>query len=328
MAKVHYYWLDWMKAIGMYFIVAGHLSPVGYEYIYVFSVPLFFIISGFLAKHEKEALFWHKQWHNLILPCIVICLLMHIYDVILELVHNNFILENIPKHIFYCIIGEHGLGTDAGGLGMCWFIYTLVLCRILYQYTYGVIVLRWLIVIICLAIAFIYNRQDIEVYNAVLNTSLAYPLYVLGGGGKLLYDKMKRPALSTLMIVLFVIGLALVIICGKFNGAPWMFEARYGNNLILFLIGGVAGTLAVFVCSYYLQHFYYRAIDVISRGTIIVLGFQQVLIRCFDHAPAMFHGGISEYVAAFIIMLIFIPLITLSERYFPVLLGTRVSKIN
>lgn len=49
-------WCDWMKAIGMYFIVAGHFFPIGYKYIYVFNVPLFFILSGFLCK--KEALGW------------------------------------------------------------------------------------------------------------------------------------------------------------------------------------------------------------------------------------------------------------------------------
>ena len=329
MAKLHYYWIDWMKTIGMYFIVAGHLNPVGYTYIYVFSVPLFFIISGFLAKHEKNRnMFWQKQWTNLILPCIVICLLMHIHDIMLGVVHGNFSWEDIPKHIFYCIIGEHGLGTGSGGLGMCWFIYTLVLCRILYQYTFDKIVLRWLVVIVCLVVAIMYNRQEIEVYNAVLNTSLAYPLYLFGGGGKFLYDNMRHPVAKTLIIVLFVISLTLVAVIGKLNGAPWMFGARYGNNLILFLIGGIAGTLAVFACSYLFQRFHCRGIDVISRGTIIVLGFQFVLIECYSHAPELFHGGLSEYVAAFIILVSFLPLINFSEIYFPVLLGTRVLNRN
>lgn len=44
-------WIDWMKALGMFFIVWGHLSPAHLkDVIYAFNVPCFFIISGFLFK--------------------------------------------------------------------------------------------------------------------------------------------------------------------------------------------------------------------------------------------------------------------------------------
>ena len=42
--------IDWMKTIGMYCIILGHFLSIGHKYIYVFSVPLFFVISGFLNK--------------------------------------------------------------------------------------------------------------------------------------------------------------------------------------------------------------------------------------------------------------------------------------
>ena len=45
-------WVDWMKALGMYLIVAGHFFSVGDKYLYIFSVPVFFVISGFLNKRE------------------------------------------------------------------------------------------------------------------------------------------------------------------------------------------------------------------------------------------------------------------------------------
>lgn len=46
-------WIDWMKAWGMYFIVLGHFFSIGSAYVYVFNVPLFFIVSGFLYKYDK-----------------------------------------------------------------------------------------------------------------------------------------------------------------------------------------------------------------------------------------------------------------------------------
>ena len=47
MLKEHLYWIDWMKVIGIYFIVLGHLFPIGNEYIYVFSVSLFLLFLVF-----------------------------------------------------------------------------------------------------------------------------------------------------------------------------------------------------------------------------------------------------------------------------------------
>lgn len=43
-------WIDWIKIIGIYLIVLGHMSAPGNDFIYVFHVPLFFITSGYLAQ--------------------------------------------------------------------------------------------------------------------------------------------------------------------------------------------------------------------------------------------------------------------------------------
>ena len=48
-------WIDWMKTIAMYSIVAGHGGVPGNKNFYVFSVPCFFILSGFLSKQENDA---------------------------------------------------------------------------------------------------------------------------------------------------------------------------------------------------------------------------------------------------------------------------------
>lgn len=42
-------YIDYMKTSGIYLIVLGHMFPCpGTNFIYSFSVPLFFFISGFL----------------------------------------------------------------------------------------------------------------------------------------------------------------------------------------------------------------------------------------------------------------------------------------
>ena len=66
MAKEHFAWIDWMKVLAMYLIIAGHLSVPGNRYIYVFSVPAFFILSAIaefledvcavVCKNKKEVI--------------------------------------------------------------------------------------------------------------------------------------------------------------------------------------------------------------------------------------------------------------------------------
>ena len=180
--KERYYWIDWMKVIGIYFIIAGHFFPVGNEYIYAFSVPLFFIISGFLGKREDDnALFWKKLHKNLILPCIVICAIVHLLDIISSIRLHIFRWEHIPQHILNCIVGIHGLDTDAGGLGMCWFIYTLAICKIISQFVGKNRILFIVTLLLCVAISIVYNEQGLHLRNAVVDTTLAFPLYAMGG---------------------------------------------------------------------------------------------------------------------------------------------------
>lgn len=54
-------WLDWMKTIGMYLIVYGHYTSYAHEFIYTFSVPLFFVMSGFLFKKEENIRTFFKK---------------------------------------------------------------------------------------------------------------------------------------------------------------------------------------------------------------------------------------------------------------------------
>ena len=41
-------WLDWMKVLAILSILWGHFFSPGHLYLYVFSVQVFCVISGFL----------------------------------------------------------------------------------------------------------------------------------------------------------------------------------------------------------------------------------------------------------------------------------------
>lgn len=47
-------WLDVIKALGIMLVYFGHAHVPGNRYIYMFHMPMFFIISGFCWNEEKN----------------------------------------------------------------------------------------------------------------------------------------------------------------------------------------------------------------------------------------------------------------------------------
>ncbi len=322
----HLYWIDWMKVIGMYFIIVGHIFPLGHQYIYVFSVPLFFFISGYLGHREDSVqVFWKKLFKNLILPCVIILIILHIERLLSQVRFGSFEWAYVPMHIKNCLFGDMALHTEAGGIGICWFIYTLALCKIIQQFVVKNTIVNIVVIIVGIIIAVFYNKNNLHLCNAFLNTTLAYPFYAIGGGYKCLnIDKINRK--PWLMITGAIAGVIIVFVVGWYNGAPWMYDATYGKNIFLFFLGGLAGTFTMYVISYYLREIKPRSLMILSKGTIIILGFHQLFIRIYDNFPNYLHGVSLEYISALIILVLFIPIIQLSERYFPALLGLRANK--
>ena len=49
------HWIDTLKAIGIMLVFLGHSGAPFHDGIYLFHMPLFFIISGFLWNMDKYA---------------------------------------------------------------------------------------------------------------------------------------------------------------------------------------------------------------------------------------------------------------------------------
>lgn len=314
-------WIDWMKCIGMYLIILGHFFSVGYRYIYVFSVPLFFLISGFLSKHEiTKSFFWRKLWHNLIIPTIIICV---INVVIIPLIfssyqHIDLSCSNIRRLLLYPIIGMQNI------LDTCWFVYTLILLKVIHQYIKN-IWWRWFITVPFLFCSYLYNHIDMTIFhpllknpNAIANVFVAYPFYVLGDSLQKYKQLLNDYHNKSILFTCFVICLFVVYICGTHNDYVWMYKGAYGDNMLLFLIGGIAGSAAIFCIAKSIGSSP-NAVITISKGTIIILGFNKHFISLFQYLVQL--PPIIDYISALLILILFIPIITIMEKKFPIILG-------
>ncbi|ESS74094.1 acyltransferase [Methyloglobulus morosus KoM1] len=77
------FWLDNLKAFGVFLVVFGHLIPESYlkQYIYSFHVPLFFFISGFLFDRTKYSFkqYLRKKLNTLLVPYFCFAIFSYLF---------------------------------------------------------------------------------------------------------------------------------------------------------------------------------------------------------------------------------------------------------
>lgn len=320
-------WIDWMKSIGIYLIVAGHFFPIGEKYVYAFSVPLFFLVSGFLSKREADnRVFWRKLWHNMVIPLSSLCFIIFLADQCIMIHEGNFNILDIPRYVMGFFCGFHF------SLQCLWYVYTLICLKIILQFLAKGRILN-ILLIISLPLAGIWlNRvfpsifgfRIVRAYNAAIDTTIAYPFYIIGfylREWKSAISRYRNIPVEIISLVIFAIILIFSVI---YNGDDRVSIVRcgYGDNFILYLTGGLAGSICVLIVSKFLGDTFVRIIDIISRGTIIILAFHIYLIPYIKPLIAEYNPAV-EYLAAFILTISFIPLIMLISRYAPFLIGSR-----
>lgn len=310
-------WIDWMKVLGMLAIVYGHFHTSYYEFVYTFSVPLFFAISGFLSKREQSYhTFLKKVFWNLVIPMLGISIINYC----IEIVCNGISMSPISFVVNF-LLGMH----DA--IGELWFVYTLIILKVILQYIKNERLLL-AFVPIALLIAWSLDNYDItllgkhvlKMHSAILSVFLAYPFYIMG-----YFLKNERKLLAMrkdkLRMGLLMVGSAIgVYLCSKYNACVLMVNHEFGENIFYFLIGSICGIVLVYILARMLENIRWHSIINLSTGMILILGFQmQFIVLICRHIHIS--GGVETLIASIIVMLIFIPIIKLTERYCPYLMG-------
>lgn len=320
-------WIDLIKVLGMYFIVLGHFFPFGDKYIYAFSVPLFFFISGYLSKYLSLKEFVNKTYKTLLLPLILLCFLSQIIDLGIELYNSDSVnIENYIKKWMSILFGNQGENYYYGGLGGCWFIYTLILLKILFN-VLKKNKLHLIVIICCLLISIYLNNNEIYFYNSFTNVFLAYPYFIVGFWTNK-YKILEKIKISNVTIVLAIL---LFFITSSFNGYLMMYKNDYGNNILLSYL---AAFLGIFLCYNFCKKFekyYNRYFHVLSMGTILILAFHGYFITLFQNinlSVLNLYLVISAYIFSVLILFLFYPITLCVGKYMPSILGGRIVSVQ
>lgn len=311
-------WIDWMKALGIYLIVLGHFYSIGEKFIYVFHVPLFFVVSGLLIKKEADKqTFWRKLWYNLAIPMLLMAVINFAYHSILQFINGLF----SPVDAYWFV--RNVLFGMVSGFDTLWFVLTLMLLKIIFQYCFSG-KLFYSLSVVMMVLAYVYNHSSLSGLpfflnepNAVIDVCTAYPFFALGVLLRNYKEVINALNSKPMLIAAFVFALLLVALCCTYNGYVGMYRCYYGGNFFLFLLGGIAGTVLLWALSM-LVGCAPKVITIISRGTIIILGFHKILI---DLSRVFFTPSVFDIVFAILILILFIPLIIAIENYFPLMAG-------
>lgn len=305
-------WLDSMKALGVFIIVSGHYFPPNHELLYVFSVQLFFIMSGFLSKKESHQIFIRKTFSQLIIPMILLGIIYHMIIAMIDILSGSFSIGLLIQKIYGLFIG------NTRALAGLWFVYTLVLSKIISQFTPKSI--KPIVAILCLAGSLYLNEYTEMAYrNCFVNTLLAYPVFFIGE--TLSRYKKQIDGINNRYILgsFIIIGATGVLISKLSNNVVWMYLGEYGSNIGIFLIGGMCGTMMCFgLCKLFFNRFNHYIL-LLAEGSILVLAFQNFFIR----VTSPLTHGYGYYLTALLSLIAFIPLIIICKRYFPILVGYR-----
>ena len=310
-------WLDWMKVWAILSIIWGHFFSAGHIYLYVFSVQVFCVISGFLYKKSDSWIVCIKKcFWQLFVPTVIMSVIMQLeaYFRCIAVGQNYDI--SWSWYFEWLLLGHRWC------MGPCWYFYSLIVMRLIMQILPEKKWVFILLFVILSACSIYLNHISFEVSNANVNVLVCMPFFLIG-----VFLKPVKTALNKLHNYfieagIMIVSVAVVIKCGDYNGYVWMYKNCFGNNFVLYLLGGMAGTVMLYVVSLWLGRLsYHNMVVTLSKGSILIIGLHIIIVRRLTELPDRF--WVEDLMLAILILLAFVPMVQLAERFCPILLGRR-----
>lgn len=327
-------WIDWAKTIGICLVIIGHTHLSGYEYkikyfIYLFHMPFFFLISGYLHKRNDDyKSYFRKTFASIIIPYFLLNFLV-------------FIFINIPSAIFsgdfnyYMRENFLSIFTGSGFIpaSTCWFLLAIFWIRLL---VYWLLKLKtvYIILVIFLIISIAYYI-DLSVVNFVnipyyiTQALLVTPFYV---AGYYLHKTRMLEKTTKYKYSLFSFFLLLIIVCYKLQ-YPYVIDiwaCKMGKDPILYYLGSFAGAFMLIFASQFFDRKTNSLVQTISTGIIFILATHQAIYVFITNIAfkEFVQFGITYslvYCLSFIIFSYY--MIRIIQKYCPILIGNRKIRI-
>lgn len=120
---------DMMKGIGILLVIIGHVAHgYGlYPIIYVFHMPLFFIVSGYFYKPKQPLVLFKRDVKLLLLPYCLVAMLILMYGATMA-----FIRHDASKFTYWLEAFLYA-GVPEPTISSLWFLLAMFWCRMVYN---------------------------------------------------------------------------------------------------------------------------------------------------------------------------------------------------
>ena len=335
-------WIDWTKALAVMIVVFCHLPQSQerfyFRFLQAFIISIFFFLSGYLKKDRgsyKEN--WKKYWNGLILPYIIYNAIVYPYWFTKYYMQQGALPDFLTalKPIFGAIPLQHNNSFCEPLDGPLWYLpailithVTIDLCRkTRYQHTI-MIMLCFICIILYGADKWYYFAPDLTPMGIMKNLPFYYMGYIMGQ--KQLFKRVTPKHDLTFSIGLFILSILLFQwhLTAFFAGQHILHIAIYYPACTAFLFGVLHG------CKI-LDAFRSKIITKLSIGTLVVIGLHIVPITIINFIMELSRGLSSTIcyqwyealVITIIITAILFPLILISIKYMPILIGRKNTRM-
>lgn len=331
--------IDIAKVIGIYLVILGHyMLYMGLDFkpcsmmdithwIFMFHMPLFFILSGMLYRQRDSKTEWVKVKIQLLKPYLYMNLISIVICSVIVAFAGDFSIKLFLRNILGIFTAGDFYGKAVLSYsGALWFCFSLACIKMLLSKTL-MMKYKTLFVISLITVSgggmYIGDRLPLK-----LDSSLVGCLFFMFGyflrNIILRLDNISKYKLILICVIsatiLYYVGVNNVDFSQLKNVS--INAMRYGNNPIMFIVAGIAGTILVCAFSKLIERIYCDYIRFIADGTIVILGFHHVVFFLFQgHIDS--YNPIVAVSLSFVILIICCGIIFLCKRFFPVLLGNR-----
>ena len=249
-------WIDVVRGFLIILVVLGHSisGPYydlnsGIDYIYLFHMPAFFILSGYLYKDRDESIFklLFKRAKRLLIPYISYLILINIPIII-----NNYIdtkdIANLYRNIIFTLLGGQFLNQYSGVL---WFLTCLFFTEAFFIISNRLFKNDYLRII---SVVFLYTLAHIEAW--------------FFSGGKLPLALDISLITITYVAIGFYFKKLFLIKIGYINFGLELWGHHYTNYILDLIIPASISLMIFNLCSYLEKS---KILEELGKNTITIM---------------------------------------------------------
>lgn len=281
MRKLH---VDLIKAIGIFLVILGHANHCNAPlkvWIYSFHMPVFFFASGLVMKEYPISVYFKTKLRTLLLPFLL-----------WGCIYAAFSMENLVRIVY----GSYRSLVNSGTLSSLWYLPVLFLGQLLAQLVRRVFPRAAVSVGICVGLAVCgFLLPNIEAgYPWGINTALLASFFLMLGW------TLEETHANDLLVrhrrlggLLGVIGLSATLAAsfGFPNGGYVLMATCSVGKPVIFFVTALGGCLMAYsfsLCIRITNPMFIRAVQYISRNTLLIFTLQKPIISAFEKVFSRF----------------------------------------